>query len=60
MRIQIIKRGESISVPSIEKDQTVGGYRRKPAPSDGIAVDGPDGFITKEQLEEALRALGKR
>lgn len=60
MTLTVVRKGERIPTPSVEKDGTQGGWVRRQAECDGVMADGPGCFITREQLEEALRALGKR
>jgi len=60
MTLRIVRKGERVPTRSMERDGSCGGYIRRQAECDGVAVDGPDAFITREELVEALKELDKK
>lgn len=60
MKYAVIRKGDRIPTQSIEKDGTMGGWVRRQAAEDGIALTGQDPFLTVPELEEALSALKAR
>jgi len=59
MKLTPVLQGTPVVLPCAEKDKSVGGYNRKPAPTNGIhwetATDA--GFIPKDELAAKLADL---
>lgn len=60
MKYAVVRKGDRIPTPSIERDGTVGGYVRRQASEDGISLTGLDMFLSVADLEAALAALKAR